>query len=64
MTICPCKGCEPPRRAVGCHGTCEHYVAWQREYDALKAEEKKVKINEMANCGYVVSAIKNMKKKR
>lgn len=64
MTVCPCKGCEPPRRAAGCHGTCEDYVAWQQEYNALKAEEKKAKINEMASCGYIVSAIKNMKKKR
>ena len=26
----PCKGCHD--RAVGCHGKCEKYAAWQVEH--------------------------------
>lgn len=30
-----CKGC--CERYAGCHAHCEKYLAWKREYDALKA---------------------------
>lgn len=64
MTTCPCKGCEPPQRAIGCHGTREHYVAWQRECSTLKAEEIKIKTNIDARYEYMKRAFKNMKKKK
>lgn len=37
----PCLDC--PDRAVGCHGKCERYKAWQeyKEADALAAYVKK-----------------------
>ena len=25
---CPCNGCVPPERYVGCHGSCEKYEDW------------------------------------
>ena len=28
-----CKECT--ERYVGCHGSCEHYLAWRKEVDAL-----------------------------
>lgn len=32
----PCKNCED--RVPGCHGTCEHYIAWK----AAREEEKEI----------------------
>lgn len=29
----PCYGCEPPKRQLGCHGTCKPYICWKAEYD-------------------------------
>lgn len=29
----PCKEC--PRRAVGCHGSCEDYGAYRKQLDAI-----------------------------
>ena len=60
MAICPCKGCEPPKREIGCHGTCEQYIGWQQE----RGELMKAKIKANDQIRYVVSAHKNMKKKR
>lgn len=36
MLVCPCKGCEPPKRNKTCHVVCEEYL----EYDKLRKEEK------------------------
>lgn len=33
---CPCCGCQ--ERAVGCHGTCERYKAWDGKRQAEKLE--------------------------
>ena len=33
---CPCCGCQ--ERAVGCHGTCEKYKAWDGKRQAEKLE--------------------------
>lgn len=40
--IC-CRKCEPPKRHVGCHSTCEKYLTERREFEELKAEIEKVK---------------------
>lgn len=37
----PCKNC--PDRAVGCHSTCEKYLAAQREHTKQRAEMFKIK---------------------
>lgn len=38
--ICPCNGCVPPERQLGCHATCGKYITWnarhQRELEALR----------------------------
>ena len=34
---CPCKGCEPPKRTVTCHGFCEEYKEW-RVYNENRKE--------------------------
>lgn len=45
--ICPCKGCEPPKRYPGCGGKCSEYKDWKERhllrkatYDAAKAVDK------------------------
>lgn len=40
----PCYGCD--HRSAECHATCEDYIAWKKEYDALQAKvraEKELK---------------------
>lgn len=32
---CPCKGCEAPKRHIGCHGGCGDFADWRAECDAL-----------------------------
>lgn len=34
-----CYGCE--KRTVGCHGTCEYYLAWKAEKDAIRDDIRK-----------------------
>ena len=45
---CPCKGCEPPKRSVGCHGKCEEYITWNKKHvkhlKALKRERERADI--------------------
>ena len=36
---CPCCGCQ--ERAVGCHGTCERYKAWDGKRQAERQERIK-----------------------
>ena len=45
--ICPCKGCEPPKRYPGCGGKCPEYKEWKTSQllgkavkDAAKAVDK------------------------
>lgn len=39
MAIRCCNGCVPPKRHVGCHGTCPDYIREKAEHDALMAKE-------------------------
>lgn len=41
MAVFSCKGCVPPVRHVGCHATCEKYIAEKAENDRLRIEEQK-----------------------
>ena len=40
MTELKCKGCL--KRKVGCHATCESYLAWKKEHDELKEKQREV----------------------
>lgn len=64
LMICPCKGCDPPERMIGCHGTCERYSAWQREYKEVKKKEKTYKANAQLMTMYTKHAIRNMKTRK
>ena len=44
VSACPCKGCVPPKRCVGCHSSCQLYIDWKKEYDA-NAERIRNNIN-------------------
>lgn len=39
--ICPCRGCVPPKRCVGCHSTCEAFLEWQKKHEEDKNLERK-----------------------
>lgn len=38
-----CKDCVPPKRHIGCHSTCEEFLAEKAEYEAEKAIENKAR---------------------
>lgn len=50
----PCKDC--PNRAMGCHSTCEEYIAFRAECDALI--DKRIKRREVNDC--IADAMKRM----
>ena len=37
----PCKDC--PNRHPGCHGSCEKYQTWRKEWEQLKERERQRK---------------------
>lgn len=39
MGVCPCKGCVPPKRTLGCHGKCKEYIEWREKYEKEKNNE-------------------------
>ena len=41
MPIKCCKGCVPPTRHPGCHGTCEQYKAEKAKWEEEKAKARK-----------------------
>lgn len=45
---CPCCGCQ--ERAVGCHGTCEKYKAWDGKRQAEKLGEGRRKALDNNGC--------------
>lgn len=40
MIICPCKGCEAPKRHPGCHAHCEAYLDWKELHDQCREESR------------------------
>lgn len=38
-----CRNCVPPKRHIGCHSTCEKYLAEKAEYAKRKVAEDKAK---------------------
>lgn len=36
MMTCPCKGCEAPKRHLGCHAHCEEYSDWKEFNDQCR----------------------------
>ena len=41
--IAPCKDCPDDVRHVGCHATCNGYVAWKSEHEKEKEQIRKDK---------------------
>jgi len=41
MSLPPCKEC--PDRFPGCHSQCPKYLAWRKEYDKEKEQERQQK---------------------
>ena len=35
---CPCNGCVPPKRKIGCHGTCREFIVWRKKEDEKNAK--------------------------
>lgn len=42
----PCKGCEAPKRHIGCHGECGDFADWKAECDALRDVVRKAREDE------------------
>ena len=37
---CPCKGCEPPTRHVGCHGNCQPYMNYRNQISSVRKKRQ------------------------
>lgn len=55
----PCKNCE--KRTVGCHASCEPYLAVKSKHDANREQEYQEKYNNDLFRQMKNNAIKNMK---
>jgi hypothetical protein len=56
--LAPCKDC--PERVLGCHSTCEKYIAFREERDKMLAARYKANRND----GYFAEAIARRKAKK
>ena len=58
---CPCDGCIPPKRHIGCHTNCPDYIRWKKQLEEAKA----IRIRENEKKDIVIcSAIKHRKARR
>lgn len=53
----PCRDCKPPKRCVGCHGTCQEYI----DFEKNKPKPPK---NYFSPMGKAPVAVLHRKKKR
>lgn len=58
-----CQECVPPKRHVGCHGTCEEYIKERAELDESKEEERKNRLQDYTITHYDISKMERMRKK-
>lgn len=58
--------CDPkcPRRAVGCHSTCEDHLAWREEQNTMKKAEAEAKKTETDFAGYAMLSHQKLQKRR
>lgn len=71
MTIYSCKGCTPPKRYPGCHGSCPEYLAQKEQHDKEKAiidQKKRIEsgltsqaVNGIYRCQKVAKRMKGKK---
>jgi hypothetical protein len=58
--ICPCKGCEAPKRYPGCHDKCPGYIDWNSRHLIRKEEIYAAKgIDNMVEDILMIRASKN-----
>ena len=66
MGIWCCKGCIPPKRYPGCHGSCPEYIEEKAEHEKRKEiydRERDISVAIYYNRGEKVNkAMKNRKK--
>lgn len=62
MNKAPCKDC--PDRRVGCHSTCEKYLAFRKERDELNEKTYKQKEVEYADYTRYMRALREKQKQR
>lgn len=60
MLDAPCKDC--PDRVVGCHGTCEKYIAFRKYRDELN--ERRIEENRVKDALWATSRFSKKKKRR
>lgn len=61
---CPCKGCVPPKRCPGCHGSCAEYIAWQRNHVRHLMAVRRAKEKQKVCSDYTAERVRKNKKKR
>jgi hypothetical protein len=64
MAIYSCKGCVPPKRYPGCHGSCPEYAEEKAQYEKdTAAQKQKVAIQAGINSQKYCGVARAMRKK-
>lgn len=65
-TIDCCNDCVPPKRHVGCHGTCEEYLDQKKrwEEDKKKIKENNSKNQRIMSCDFEKVTYANFKSRK
>ena len=64
MSDCPCEGCYPPKRKLGCHGFCEEYRNWKTNLDEINERRSKDYDSQFTHNKNKMSAIRKKMLKR
>ena len=59
---CPCKGCEPPKRTLTCHGFCEEYKEWRAARDEANRKRNIDHDNRQLSRDHEMKYRKNLRK--
>lgn len=62
--ICPCKGCEAPKRYPGCGGKCGEYKSWKERHLLRKAACDATKLCERICDDYAIKESTKSEKTR
>lgn len=64
MSIKCCRNCVPPKRHIGCHGTCEQYLKEKAEYEKQKEYARAHKTVMLTNYDFDKIAYANFKRRK
>ena len=55
---CPCIDCQS--RTIGCHGSCEQYISWNKKRQQEQEKIRQIKEFERTQDEYIAQAAKRM----